>query len=251
MKKNKFNPELLKEEMNRFRVLETYDFYHEDKQAPEFKIEEEDAEQPIPDDNADTTAGAEDQAPETNAGGDDMGSVENDIENDLGLDATADQAPVGDLPEPSAEEVPVEEPVDDGIEIDVTSLVKGTEDAKSSADRAVQTSELVLQKLADMEQKITGMAASAGQLDAKMNNIEHQIVKRNPTPVEKLEMRSFDSFPYNQKLTDFWNEKEGSNYDPMSDTKKKEYVLTQDDVDNSYSESEIENSFDYDEEDIY
>ncbi len=64
-------------------------------------------------------------------------------------------------------------------------------------------------------------------------------------------MRSFDSYPYNQKLTDYWSEKEGP-YDAIADAKKKEYVLTKDDVDNSYSESEIKNSFnDYEEEDIY
>lgn len=246
MKRNKFNPELLKEEMNRFKLLETYDFYHDDKSGPEFKLDEED-EEPQPDGGEDVDAQAPAPAPE---GGDDAGmdDAQADIANELGVgdDASGD-APIGDMPEPApaAEEVPIEEPVDDGIEVDVTALVKGSEEAKASADKATQTAELVLQQLAAFDQKLAGMTV----LNDKLNSIEHQIVKRIPTPVEKLEMRSFDSYPYNQKLTDYWSEKEGDNYQPQA---PKEYVLTQDDVDSEYSESEIKNSFnDYEEEDIY
>lgn len=245
MKKNKFNPELLKEEINRYKLLETYDFYHDDKSGPEFKLDEED-EEPQPDAGIDDGSDAPAPAPE---GGDDAGmdDAQADIANDLGVadDASTD-APVGDMPEPApaAEEIPIEEPVDDGIEVDVTALVKGSEEAKASADKATQTAELVLQQLAAFDQKLAGMTV----LNDKLNNIEHQIVKRIPTPVEKLEMRSFDSYPYNQKLTDYWSEKEG----PYEQPKAEEYVLTQDDVDSGYSESEIQNSFnDYEEEDIY
>jgi hypothetical protein len=53
------------------------------------------------------------------------------------------------------------------------------------------------------------------------------------------------------KLTDFWSEKEGQ-YDVMNVDKKKEYVLTKDDINRTYSDSEIKRSFDvgYEEEDI-
>lgn len=248
MKKNKFNPELLKSEISRFRLLENYDFYHEDKKSPEFNTIEEDDEDAQTDVDVDIDKNVDSQSsdgvPSVDDGGDDMSNAENDIENELGISDDSGDAPIGDMPEPTAEEVPIEEPVDDGIEIDVTSLVNGTEEAKSSADRAVQNSELMLQQLADLEKRISGMSV----LNDKIDSIEHQIIKRLPTPVEKLEMRSMDSYPYNQKLTDYWSEKEGP-----QEVKPKEYVLTQDDVDNSYSESEIKNSFndDYEEEDIY
>jgi hypothetical protein len=78
----------------------------------------------------------------------------------------------------------------------------------------------------------------------KIDDLEHEVEKRNPTTVEKLEMRSLDSFPYNIKLSDFWAEK-GERYDTGSEEKKpEEYVLTQQDVDNDYIESDIEDSFD-------
>lgn len=241
MKKNKFNPELLKKEINRFRLLETYDFYHDEKKGPEFKLDEEDEEP-----NNDSDLNSDTQEPDAQAPEADISNAESDIENDLGL---SNDKEIGNMPEPSpeVEEVPVEEPVDDGIEIDVTSLVKASEDAKGSADRAVKNTEIMLQKLFDIEQKFLNISNITTANSEKIDNIEHQIIKRIPTPVEKLEMRSFDSYPYNQKLTDFWDEKEG-----VEEKTQKEYVLTKDDVDNSYSELEIKNSFDdYEEEEIY
>ena len=88
----------------------------------------------------------------------------------------------------------------------------------------------------------------------KIEDLEKEIVKRNPTPVEKLEMRSLSSYPFNQKLTDYWADKEGP-YNVMGEKKKKEYVLTKDDVDAGYSEANIKKSFSsqdspYEEEEI-
>jgi hypothetical protein len=249
-KKTKFNPELLKEELNRFKLLETYDFYHEEKEAPEYEkplllgreLEEAD-EVPSDLEPADSEAAA------------------NNIAADLGVDPNAeggedtgdaaDVAPEGDMsePEPETEEPAIEEPASDEVEVDVTSIVKGSEEAKVAADNASQNSEMLLQKLNDLEARIANMA----QVSAKIEELENEIIKRNPTPVEKLEMRSLSSFPYSQKLTDYWSDKEGA-YDVMNN-KPKEYVLTQDDVDADFSEPQIKKSFgvkpeDFEEEDI-
>ena len=143
----------------------------------------------------------------------------------------------------------MEEPSGDDVEVDVTSLVKGSEEAKKSADMANKNTEMLLQKLTDLESRISVMDA----LSNKIEGLEQEIVKRNPTPVEKLEMRSLSSAPFNQKLTDYWADKEGQ-YDVMN-KQKKEYVLTKDDVDAGYSEANIKKSFSsqdspYEEEDI-
>jgi hypothetical protein len=158
----------------------------------------------------------------------------------------------GDVP-PTPEAAPappMEEPASDDVEIDVTELVKGSEEAKMSADRASQNSEMLLQKLSDLESRV----ASMDNVSSKISELEQEIIKRNPTPVEKLEMRSLSSYPYSQKLTDYWADKEGA-YDVMGNEKEdEEYTLTQDDVDSSYSEGDIKQSFtvkdDYEEEDI-
>jgi hypothetical protein len=61
---------------------------------------------------------------------------------------------------------------------------------------------------------------------------------RPKTAQEKLELRSLDSGPFKQKLSDFFQDK-------MEDMEKtgKEYVLTADDVKN-FSAKDVEDSFD-------
>jgi hypothetical protein len=147
-------------------------------------------------------------------------------------------------------EQPMEEPSSDEIEVDVTSLVKGSEEAKAAADKATQNTEMLLQKFGELESRLANMTA----ITDKIQNLEKEIVKRNPTPVEKLEMRSLSSAPFNQKLTDYWADKEGA-YDVMGKNKPEEYILKKDDVDATYSDASIQKSFttdmnDYDEEDI-
>jgi hypothetical protein len=270
MKKTKLNPELLNEELKRFRLLNEYSFYTE-KETSDYKkplilgtdLEEAD-EEPNEDPNA--TDPNQDAA----EGGDvnDMGG-ETGLSDETPVDA---EAPAADEPaeddldfgvgdeapaEPGAEAMPAEpaaeEPVDDSVEIDVSELVKGSEEAKEAAEKAEKEStkvaNVLMNKLSDLEAKLARMDA----VTAKIDGLEKEIIKRNPTPVEKLEMRSLSSYPYSQKLTDYWSDKEGA-YDVMhKDDKPKEYVLTKDDINSTYSDSSIRNSFDaddYEEEDI-
>lgn len=228
MRKPKFNPELLKEEAKKFKLLSEYDFYQEEKEAPEYEKplllgnELEEAE----DENSGEEAPVDDAA------------VDN-IAAELGVEEPVqggEEAPIAEPEAPVAPEAPVE-PASDEIEVDVTALVQGSEEAKQSADRASQNSEMLLQKLSDLEAKLNQMDS----VGAKIDELEKEMIKRNPTPVEKLEMRSLNSFPYTQKLTDYWADKEGQ-YDVMG-TDKEEYTLTQNDVDYGYSEPQIKKSF--------
>jgi hypothetical protein len=65
-------------------------------------------------------------------------------------------------------------------------------------------------------------------------------------------MRSMSSFPYNIKLTDYWKDVDG--YDTGQE-EPKEFVLTKDDVENTYTDASIKDTFnisdDYEEEDVY
>jgi hypothetical protein len=89
--------------------------------------------------------------------------------------------------------------------------------------------------LEKMEQKLGEM----DNLVSKINSLEEKIEKYRPkTPQEKLELRSLDSGPYNQKLSDFFIDKEPD----MEKSGKNEYILTTDDVEN-FTPSEIRTSF--------
>jgi hypothetical protein len=63
------------------------------------------------------------------------------------------------------------------------------------------------------------------------------------TEVEKLEMRSLDSYPFNEKPQEFFAHKQGE----MRASGKNEYVLTKDEIDN-YSPDQIRTSFNPQEE---
>ncbi len=165
------------------------------------------------------------------------------------IPADASAAPEAQAAAPLAPEAPVA-PAGDEVELDITQLVKGTEEAKASAD-------LVNTKMSDLMAKFDQLLQKVSSMDAissKIDNLEHEIEVRNPTDNEKLDMRSLTSFPYNLKLTDYWAEKEGQ-YDVMgNEDEEKEYVLTTDDIQQDFNPSDIKNSFgvsnDYEEEEF-
>lgn len=232
----------LNESLKRFRLLTEYDFYIGEEEVVE------------PEGELITEEPPEGEAPEPEGEESPIGD-EAPVDGEDGMEEipdgeVEDDASFGDdLPEPEAmeepameEPLPAPEPMEDEVELDVTELVQGTEAARKSADHANQ-------QIGDLLAKFDTLTKSLDKMDAinsKIDNIEHEIETRNPTPEEKLEMRSLDSFPYNLKLTDYWTEKEG-HYDAMKNgengEENKEFVLTQDEVDQDYNSNHIKDSF--------
>lgn len=120
----------------------------------------------------------------------------------------------------------------DTEELDITDLVNTQNKISDKQDEYMDT---MFEKLSDLEGKLSQM----DQIFTKINDIEAKVEKyRQKSPEEKLQLRSLDSYPYNQKLTDFFDDKE----EDMEKTGKNEYVLTSDEVEN-YSDSDIRKSF--------
>ncbi len=241
--KKKFNKDLFEQEIKKFKLLSEYDFYQEKKSEPEFKDlilgDESLAEA---DDQADDFKPTDDIDNEADKVASDLGVDNEDGGEDAGEETTSDIPDSEELEEPKPEELeePVQapEPQSNDVEVDVTSLVKGSEEAKKAADSASFKSDILLKKLSDLEARV----ASMDKISSKIDGLEKEMIKRNPTPVEKLEMRSLNSYPFSQKLSDYWADKEGP-YDVMKNNKDKEYVLTKKDVDSTYSDSNIKKSF--------
>lgn len=130
----------------------------------------------------------------------------------------------------------------DTEEVDVTDLVdmvknlkKDYESNQSNNTEVVGKMEDVFTKLGELEQKLAAMdnvMAKIDQLGSKVEEMKPQ------TPQEKLEMRSLDSYPFNQKPQEFFNHKQAE----MRQSGKNEYVLTKDDVDN-FSADDMKTSF--------
>lgn len=121
---------------------------------------------------------------------------------------------------------------EDSEELDITELVNSQKDISQKQD---QYFEQLFGHLENLESKLGEM----DQLMNKVNSLEEKLEKYRPkTPQEKLELRSLDSGPYNQKLSDFFLDKETE----MEKSGKNEYVLTTDDVQN-FTPAEIKTSF--------
>jgi len=153
-------------------------------------------------------------------------------------------------PPPSAGEVPqpVDVEADPDVEkvgdesgkeeLDITDLVKSQ---KNVEKRQEDYFEQLFSHLDTLESKLGEMDNIVNQL----NSLEAKVDKyREKTPQEKLELRSLDSGPFNQKLSDFFIDKQ----EDMEKSGKNEYVLTKDDV-TDFSPNEIQKTFrDYDDE---
>ena len=124
-------------------------------------------------------------------------------------------------------------------EIDITDLV---DTQKTMSDKQEEYFNNLFSQLSNLESKLGEM----DQLVNKINSLETKFDQFRPkTPEEKLELRSLDSGPFKQKLSDFFVDKQ----EEMKQSGKNEYVLTSDDVE-EYSPEEVKTSFnDYEDED--
>ncbi len=182
--------------------------------------------------------------------------IREQTEGDLPPDPALGAVPGADLPAPDATlpPAPADAPAekidvksddevtkidDDGKntessteELDVTDLVKSSEKIETKQD---QYFDQLFGYLKNLEAKLSEMDG----LVQTLNSIETKIEKyREKTPQEKLQLRSLDSGPFTQKLTDFFDD----NKDRFEKTGKHEYVLTSDEVEN-VNPSEIKKTF--------
>jgi len=163
--------------------------------------------------------------------------------------ATPPTPPTATPPKPGATPTPPTPPppaeVEDEVEeVDVTDLVNNQEEVGDSVNKFAS-------QLSDIESKFSELSDRLGKMDMifqKIDAMEDEIQKMAPvTPVEKLELRSLDSFPYNQRLDNYFEDKKaeykklrGIDLEPQS--KEKEYTLTAGEAE-EWDDNEIGNSF--------
>ena len=154
---------------------------------------------------------------------------------------TTEPTPLNIENDPDVEEVGVEGEIvgqegdTETEEIDITDLV---DTQKTMSEKQEEYFNNLFSQLETLQSKLGEM----DQLVQKLNSIETKVDNYRPkTPEEKLELRSLDSGPFKQKLSDFFEDK----LPEMEKSGKNEYVLTSDEIEN-YSPAEIEKSFDED-----
>ena len=117
--------------------------------------------------------------------------------------------------------------------IDVDDLTQSQEETEEKVDDIQVSMEKGFEKLLGVVSKLDKMIDAS---TANMEQIKQEIEKRNPTPLEKLNMRAAnDSYPFNVSPDDYWKEKEAtSNYRIGGENEEDapQYTITQGDIDN-------------------
>jgi len=145
--------------------------------------------------------------------------------------AAPEGEPIDVAADPDVEEVG-KEGEGETEELDITDLV---DTQKTMADKQEEYFNNLFSQIQKMEEKLAEMDS----LVSKIDSLDAKVEKYRPrTAQEKLQLRSLDSGPFKQNLSDFFKDKE----EEMEKTGKNEYVLTQDEVEN-FSPSDIEQSF--------
>ena len=167
---------------------------------------------------------------------------------DIPADEPAGDAPIEDIPAdiPMDDQPVVDEPIDDmGAdveEIDITDLVTMTQNIKNQLDDKQNESDAVMSKMDAVFSKLDDLEVKLSQMDnviAKIDGLESKVeTMKEPTPQERLEMRSLDSYPFNQKPSEFFSQKELD----MKASGKNEYIITKQDVED-YNDKEMRDSF--------
>ena len=147
--------------------------------------------------------------------------------------APTEAEPVDIATDPDVEKVGDEGSDETGTEeLEITDLVKSQQNIETKQEEYFNN---LFSQLSSLENKLSDMEG----IFTKLNDIEAKIEKyREKTPQEKLELRSLDSGPFNQKLSDFFVDKEQD----MEKSGKNEYVLTTDEIED-FTPSEIKGTF--------
>ena len=168
---------------------------------------------------------------------------------DAGLPPAPDAAPDAAAPDAALPPAPDAgaEPIDSTEEIDITDLVNMTKSIKKDIEDNRVDHGNVLDKMDGVFTKLNDLESKLAEMDQVMSKIDQLGAKveamREKSPEEKLEMRSLDSYPFNQNPQQFFAQKQGE----MRQSGKNEYVLTKDEV-NNYSPDNMRGSFNPDQQ---
>ena len=142
---------------------------------------------------------------------------------------------------------------DDGDTIDINGLTKAQDKLNIKQNHVGRDLSKVDTKIKDLIDTIQSLRDKLDANNSEIESLKSEFEKRNPTQTEKLNLRSLDSYPFNVKPSDYWAEKaKQGGYEAYGDNDEptyKEYVITNDDVDNP-SRDVADTFFKIDDDDI-
>ena len=125
---------------------------------------------------------------------------------------------------------------DDGDTIDIDGLTRAQDKLNVKQNHVGMDLSKVDTKIKTLIDTIQNLQDKLDANNSEIESLKSEFEKRNPTQTEKLNLRSLDSYPFNVKPNEYWEKKaRQGGYDAYSDNDEptsKEYVITNNDVDN-------------------
>lgn len=137
------------------------------------------------------------------------------------------------------ENVPSED--DDVIEID--DLTDSQEKTEEKVEKLSHNFEKLLQSINQIVKKIEKVDSDN---ESNMKALKDEFEKRNPTPMQKMSMRTMKSSPYTMTTNEYMNNFAPENYSPEDDNNgadDPQYQITRDDIDNFTDYNSIAKEF--------
>ena len=151
----------------------------------------------------------------------------------------------GDMGADPMEDPMGEEPADDGDTIDIDGLTKAEDKLNVKQNHIGRDLSKVDNRISTLIDTINNLLTKVDSNNSEIESLKAEFEKRNPTQTEKLNLRSLDSYPFNVKPNEYWADKaKQGGYEAYADNDEpttKEYVITNDDVDNP--SDDIANTF--------
>lgn len=138
-------------------------------------------------------------------------------------------APMGGDPNAMGGDQNVPGPNDDVVEID--DLTDAQEDTDKKVDSLTSKFEKLMSSIDGIEKRINDIDAHTNQY---LGALKGEIEKRNPTPMQRLTMRSTKSAPYDMTPNEYMNNYAPENYSDASDNNgadDPQYKITKGDID--------------------
>lgn len=157
------------------------------------------------------------------------------------VDPNASLEGMGGSPEAQPEAEPMQQ--DDEV-IDVDELTDSQEETEKKVDALVSKFEKLIGSLDSIEKRIDTIDAHTNEY---LGSLKSEIEKRNPTPMQRLTMRSTKSAPYEMTPNEYMNNYAPENYSSESDNNgadDPQYKITKDDIDSFSDYSSIAREFD-------
>ena len=198
---------------------------------------------PAPDMNTDPNAALVDQ---------NMGAEPNADPNGGMAPAEPDPTIGAEAPETGEDGEPIED-----MDMEDDTEEAGPDDEVLDVDDLTNSQEAAEYKIDGVDDKLTKLLAIAGKFakaiednDNKINDLKAEVEKRNPTDIERINIRSQNSQPFSVNPGAYWDgvRAKNPNYQVVSDNnvspneEDKVYTITDDDLKN-FNTSEVEKSF--------